>query len=172
MIHQTPLHTKTNRAFHTCRWAHCCFHPILNLEVQVATAHPSQLQKVSHLPAGDFARRNNFNENPPITHWYACSFSPKNSVRFLFFSVQMLLYEFLCPPEPGFNVVRWRPLQRFGKESHDDFEYPKHGPTAWTNSSKQRAVKIQQLAVSSAWLLIATLEMSPLLPSEDSGALK
>ena len=42
--------------------------------------------KFSHLPADDFARRNNFNENPPITHWYACSFSPKNSVRFFFFS--------------------------------------------------------------------------------------
>ena len=46
--------------------------------------------KFSHLPADDFARRNNFNENPPITHWYPCSFSPKNSVRYFFSSVAPL----------------------------------------------------------------------------------
>ena len=48
----------------------------------------------------------------------------------MFFLVQILLYEFLCPPEPGFDGVRWRPLPLFGKKTHDDFNNPTHDPTA------------------------------------------
>ena len=102
VIHGTLLNTKTDRAFHTYRCAYCCFHLILNLEVQVATAHPSQLQTFRICPQAispgeiTLTRIRQFHIDR-----CACSFSPKNSVRY--FLAQILLYKLPCPPEPGFH---------------------------------------------------------------------
>ena len=139
VIHRTLLHTKTNRAFHTWREAHCCFHPILNLEVQfkLPSCSSATIVKFSHLPTGDFARRNNFNDNPPIPYWCACSFSPKNSIRCFLAEI----HTFLVHWNPA-SIVRWRAtFSPFQKKNSRWLNNPTHDPTASGQTTRKRVVK-------------------------------